>query len=268
MVFYKYLLIFYYFFNLRRLKMSKLRNGKSCSQSGFTLVELSIVLVIIGLIVSSVLVGQDLVTAAAVRNVIKQKDSFDTAVNTYRAKYNVLQGDGAQPTGLTTCYGNGDGKLSGMSATLTAAKTSTGGTVDTGDSACFWMDLGQSGAGYLPGAYTGVVPPTTGVPAAANSPQSKLSNQFWAVFYDTNPTFTNVASNAYLLGATYATTALNATLGIDDVSATSIDTKIDDGIANTGTVRGVKDATLTSLGSTTTYTAGVKNSLVFKMQAM
>src|ERR1700746_416796 len=60
---------------------------------GFTLIELSIVLVIIGLIVGGVLVGQDLIRAAEVRATISQIEKYNTAVNTFRGKYNALPGD-------------------------------------------------------------------------------------------------------------------------------------------------------------------------------
>ncbi len=63
------------------------------SHRGFTLIELSIVLVIIGLIVGGVLVGQDLIHAAALRAVISEKDRFSAAIYTFQGKYGYLPGD-------------------------------------------------------------------------------------------------------------------------------------------------------------------------------
>src|SRR3954466_4808654 len=60
---------------------------------GFTLIELSIVLVIIGLIIGSVLVGQDLIEAATIRATVSQLEKYKTAVGTFRTKYNALPGD-------------------------------------------------------------------------------------------------------------------------------------------------------------------------------
>src|SRR4051812_10469894 len=61
--------------------------------SGFTLIEMSIVLVIIGLTVGSVLVGKDLLAAAAVRAQITQIEKYQTSVNVFRIKYNAIPGD-------------------------------------------------------------------------------------------------------------------------------------------------------------------------------
>jgi prepilin-type N-terminal cleavage/methylation domain-containing protein len=64
---------------------------------GFTLIELSIVLVIIGLIVGGVLVGQDLIRAAEVRATISQIEKYNTAANTFLGKYGYLPGDIKDP---------------------------------------------------------------------------------------------------------------------------------------------------------------------------
>ena len=82
--------------------------------AGFTLIELSVVLVIIGLIVGGVLVGQDLIRAATLQAQITQIQKFNTAANTFRLKFNALPGDVANAgnLGLTPrsgSAGQGDG---------------------------------------------------------------------------------------------------------------------------------------------------------------
>ena len=60
---------------------------------GFTLIELSIVLIIIGLITGGILVGRDLVHAAEIRATISQEQRYNTAVNTFKLQYGYLPGD-------------------------------------------------------------------------------------------------------------------------------------------------------------------------------
>ena len=55
-------------------------------RSGFTLVELSIVLVIMGLLAAGVLVGRDLIQAAALRSQISEMEYYNVAVQAFRAK--------------------------------------------------------------------------------------------------------------------------------------------------------------------------------------
>ncbi|MCE2926945.1 MAG: prepilin-type N-terminal cleavage/methylation domain-containing protein [Rickettsiales bacterium] len=63
------------------------------SPHGFTLIELSIILVIIGLLIAGILVGRDLIEAAKVRKAISQAESFTSVLNVFRVKYNALPGD-------------------------------------------------------------------------------------------------------------------------------------------------------------------------------
>src|SRR6201999_1632157 len=106
------------------------RIHKRTSEQGFTLIELSIVLVIIGLIVGGVLVGQDLIRAAAVRAQISQIEKYQTAVNTFRGKYGGLPGDlsassaaqfGFVSRGGSTGQGDGNGVIQGYSASYGAS---------------------------------------------------------------------------------------------------------------------------------------------------
>lgn len=74
-------------------------------QSGFTLIELSIVLVIIGILVGSILVGADMIESSRQRTLLKDIESISTAVNTFKLKYGCLPGDcsipDAQAAGLS-----------------------------------------------------------------------------------------------------------------------------------------------------------------------
>lgn len=89
------------------------------AKNGFTLIELSIVLVTIGLLVGGVLVGQDLIKGAEVRAQITQIEKFNTAANTFYGKYGYLPGDMTQsaaaefgflnPSTRAGTQGRGDG---------------------------------------------------------------------------------------------------------------------------------------------------------------
>jgi prepilin-type N-terminal cleavage/methylation domain-containing protein len=86
-------------------------------QQGFTLVEIAIVLVIIGLLLGGVLKGQEMIKSAKVKAQTQQVDGISAAFNTYQDKYGALPGDDANAAsntgvaGLTA--GSGNGRYSG-----------------------------------------------------------------------------------------------------------------------------------------------------------
>src|ERR1017187_10157050 len=121
---------------------------------GFTLIELSIVLVIIGLIVGGVLVGQDLIRAAEVRATISQIEKYQTAVNTFRDKYTALPGDMNAATATqfgfvsragTEGRGDGNGIIEGYNYTHNTASYQVPEVNGTGEPLLFWRDLSQAG---------------------------------------------------------------------------------------------------------------------------
>lgn len=82
-------------------------------QAGFTLVEIAIVMVIIGLLIGGVLKGQSMVQNAKVKRVVKQSDEFRAAVMTFFDKYGAFPGDenvGNIPPG-DGFNGDGDGQM-------------------------------------------------------------------------------------------------------------------------------------------------------------
>ena len=77
--------------------------------SGFTLVELSIVLVIIGLLVGGILAGADLIRIARLNSIREEVEKFKMATNVFYGKYNCLPGDCYNITTYLSGVTNGNG---------------------------------------------------------------------------------------------------------------------------------------------------------------
>jgi prepilin-type N-terminal cleavage/methylation domain-containing protein len=97
------------------------------NHSAFTLIELSIVLVIIGLVISSIVLAKDMIDSSEARAQVKQFQEFQTAINGFKLKYNCLPGDCAEANslGLGT-NGNGNGILQTNTAAFSSTETPDG----------------------------------------------------------------------------------------------------------------------------------------------
>jgi prepilin-type N-terminal cleavage/methylation domain-containing protein len=78
-------------------------------RKGFTLIELAIVLVIIGLLAASILVGKDLIRQAEIRKQITQIEEYKLAYFTFMGKYNCVPGDCVDADEYFTGASSGDG---------------------------------------------------------------------------------------------------------------------------------------------------------------
>lgn len=122
---------------IRYLKQPYFRTPMTRNNNGFTLIELSIVIVIIGLVIGGVLVGKDLINSSKVRAQISQIEGYTSAFYTFKTKYGYAPGDmppteavqlgffaftGAQAgkgcKGNNTAYGNNDGIINGVNEAL------------------------------------------------------------------------------------------------------------------------------------------------------
>lgn len=215
---------------------------------GFSLVEISIVLVILGLLTGGIIGGQSLIRAAELRSVTNELSTLDTAMKTFRDKYFSVPGDmreatrfwfytgsstpecvtySAASTGNPgTCDGDGDGVIE-----MAAASTNPG---HSGEDFQVWRHLQL--AGLISGQNSGVHPSggpynVGGLTLDKNfTYPSKLNGAHWTAVGD----FTKFApsnfptiparTNMYFL---YGNGYLGAVM--TQAEAWNIDTKFDDG---------------------------------------
>jgi prepilin-type N-terminal cleavage/methylation domain-containing protein len=217
---------------------------------GFSLVELSIVLVILGLLTGGILGGQSLIRAAELRAVSTEFQRYQAAAFAFRDKYFMIPGDlssatrfwnrmytdaacitnsGATQGSPGACDGNGDGAIS----------TGFGGSLNINESFLVWQHL--AAAGMIEGSYSGQFSSTLWVCEITNCPRSKLaSDAFWGLNYRTSPWDSTNTVHQWTLGKNILSGNVYPSDGpgiLTPEETWNIDTKLDDGKAGTGGVR-------------------------------
>jgi prepilin-type N-terminal cleavage/methylation domain-containing protein len=182
-------------------------------QQGFTLIEIAIVLVIIGLLLGGILQGQSLINSARVRNLISQVDGVKAAFYGFQDRYRALPGDFTQATtqiaGATT-NGNGNGQIE-------PSPTSP-------ESIAVWDHL--SHAGFINGTYS-----SNGVTAdTATTTPTNPWNAYLQLAYD------KVYADSSASGPTDRHN-LKTGNQIPVEVITEVDRKVDDGIPDRGSIR-------------------------------
>lgn len=211
-------------------------------QSGFTLVEIAIVLVIIGLLLGGVLKGQELITNSKIKAVINDMRGISAAFYSYQDRYKALPGDDPQAATrfAGAVNGSGNGTIDGgyFSAAACAAANETG---------CFWQHTRL--AGFMTG--------DTVTNAGANSPTTAsggiIGVQMTTVAYQ-------------LPGPKVCTGSLPTGM------ARSVDAQLDDGDSRTGSVHAnvggvgaVNAATAVAVAATNYPTNEVNHTLCMKI---
>jgi prepilin-type N-terminal cleavage/methylation domain-containing protein len=212
-------------------------------KSGFTLVELSIVLVIVGLIIGGVLVGRDLIQSATLRSVISQKEKIQSAIGTFRGKYDCLPGDctNATASGFTSGWGglpydgNGDGIIDDPGGNLTLGLS----PAPQNEKVMFWRSLNQA---VLISSYQW---PSNTQPYGYGFP-STIRTCSWYVGYSAHAVAWPYPAGENPLGNVLALVGPNTVMGylnsgsalfsecLTPNEAKQLDTKIDDGMPYTG----------------------------------
>lgn len=212
-------------------------------QSGFTLIEIAIVLVIIGLLLGGILKGQELINSARVKNLATDFRNIPLFIYGYQDKFRVLPGDDSAAdvhvtgaTKATTPAGSlGNGVINGP----------WNSTTQTDESYLFWQHVRLAGlapgttvttvpADYLPkNAAGGTIGIQSGTAVAASSPIVGLPG-------------------AYVICST----------AIIGEFVKQLDTQVDDGNTASGSMRATPTAGY-ALGATATATADIDDSVPY-----
>lgn len=181
-------------------------------QTGFTLVEIAIVLVIIGLLTGGVLKGQELINNAKVRNTISQMDGLRAAVFGFQDRFRSLPGDMAQASTVV-----GDGAVN-------CAWACDNGLIQPWRNTSL-VTNNLSAAGFYSGAFA--TAETNAAPTTQNSPTNPWGGPmfvaYWNQYYDTGARPSR--------NGTYTGRAIPSSVMAE------IDRKVDDGTPQTGSFR-------------------------------
>ena len=200
-------------------------------QSGFTLVEIAIVLVIIGLLLGGILKGQELINSAKVKNLANDFRVIPTYIYAYQDKYKALPGDDAQVTThvtgatlATTPGAVGNGVIDGMWNSATV----------TDESYLFWQHVRLANLAAGP---TLVTDPTY-IPTNAVGGKLGISSM------------STTAGQVWITGMTG--TYQVCSKGILGKFAKQLDIQMDDGQTDTGSMRAVLDSQASPSAAVTT----------------
>lgn len=225
-------------------------------KNGFTLVEISIVIIIVGLLLGGIMQGTHLIRSAKLKSLSEQVSQIRSAFNIFKQKYGSLPGDMATATDVwgaadggdglgadctavdstnltTTCNGDGDGRIIYGNYNAFAI-------AQTYESFRAFQQMGL--AGLLPGQYSGVnfTPSSTAREAAPgiNVPAAKFPDVGFTLFWYPSGTatwFPGTDQHVIIVGGRTVQETRNPFLSAAELE--SIDRKEDDGKPGTGFIR-------------------------------
>lgn len=194
---------------------------QSKKQMGFTLVEIAIVLVIIGLLLGGILKGQELINSARVRNLADQNSGIQAAYYGFIDRFRQVPGDFPSANATTAI---------GTTITLPVASSTTDGNgqIDNTleEAAAVWEQLSK--ANFIQGSYSPGAVPADETAYAANAPVNAFNGSI---------TLTRNADYTVDTGAASARLNLHLGRNIPVNIARELDVKVDDGVPNAGILR-------------------------------
>ena len=213
------------------------------NQSGFTLIEIAIVLVIIGLLLGGVLKGQELINSAKVKNLATDFRNIPVFIYGYQDKFKALPGD---DTAVATTH------LAGTAAVAATTPTSKQGNgvidglwnslTNTDESYLFWQHVRLAGLAPGPTAIPGTPAVGDGY-KPVNAAGGEIGIQ------SNNGTFTTIMQNAASIAAPMTGTYIICSQGILGKYVKQLDTTMDDGNTDTGSMRTADAATGKSIAT-------------------
>ncbi len=211
-------------------------------QKGFTLVEIAIVLVIIGLLLGGILKGQELINSARVRNMADQNSGIQAAYYGFIDRYRQVPGDwlstdASQAMGVTVNL-----------PTAVAGQTGNG-RIDNSliEAAAVWEQLAKSN--FLGGGFTPAAAAPANAAAYVGDAVGPLNAFNGSLVLTRNQGYSGTSADR-----------LNLHMGsnVPVTIARELDVKVDDGLPNTGVLRLTdSDGTVTTFdGAAASTTAG------------
>ena len=241
------------------------------NQRGLSLLEMSIVLALIGLLAGVVLVGQGFIRRHELRSVVFDATAYTTAIYQFKAKYQSLPGDMVNAVEI---WGKADGdanlatNCAAPNTDASAGKPTCNGDGDLmieGGNGCedyrAWQQL--AAGEFIGGQFTGVSGLALCAPnsiAEVNSPKSGIHDTTYAITTFNSAALGEVVGDAVLYDGNYknalifgATRANNYPINpaLKPTAAREIDQKVDDGLPALGTLRSVKPASAATPDCTT-----------------
>lgn len=215
------------------------------NESGFTLIEIAIVLVIIGLLLGGVLKGQELINSARVKNLATDFRNIPVFIYGYQDKFKALPGDDtgvvahvAGVLAITPATKQGNGVIDGLWNSQTS----------TDESYLFWQHVRL--AGLAPGVTT--IP---GTPAVGDGyhPVNAAGGEIG--IQSNNGTFATITKNAAGTASLMTGSYIICSQGILGKFAAQLDTTLDDGNPDTGSMRTADPVTAGQSVTTATVNA-------------